>query len=418
MTNASAAPASNSPRLAVVGGGLSGLSAALALAPFAERTNADLALIAPATASDDARTTALMMPSIRMLERMGVWQICDPSAAPLRTMRLVDGTKRLIRAPLTEFHATEIGESAFGYNASNADLLAAMEQRIEETPRISRHDAQVAAATSDSDTVMLELSNGETMVCDLVVAADGRNSIIRDAAGIDVRRWSYPQTAIVLTFTHTLPHGDVSTEFHTETGPFTQVPLPGHNGLRSSLVWVVRPEQAQGIIDLPVKDLSQEVEDRMQSVLGKVAVEEGLQAFPLSGLTAHQFAKGRIALVGEAGHVFPPIGAQGLNLGLRDVASLAEKLAECPHAADIPAALGRYDTSRRLDVTASTAAVDAMNRSLLTSFLPVQAGRAVALTALNTLPGMRQIAMKLGMGDRNSLFSRRGKDPAEVSPSR
>ena len=159
----------------------------------------------------------------------------------------------------------------------------------------------------------------------LVVGADGRKSLCRAAAGIETERRSYPQAALTLNFGHTRPHNGISTEFHTETGPFTLVPLPGR---RSSLVCVVDPTEAAHLGALDAAALSAEIERRAHSILGKVAVEDGRGIFPLGVDTARNFAARRIALVGEAAHVIPPLGAQGLNLGLRDAATIGELVVE------------------------------------------------------------------------------------------
>jgi len=199
---------------------------------------------------------------------------------------------------------------------------------------------------------------------------------------------------MVLNFEHTLPHENISTEFHTESGPFTQVPLPAN---RSSLVWVQNPSDAVARNELSHVELSNVVEERMQSLLGKVTVEEGVQLWPLSGMMAHRFGKGRIALIGEASHVFPPIGAQGLNLSLRDVMALQDILCtrpELPIAAD---AGDRFDRKRRADIMSRTASVDLLNRSLLSDFLPVQMMRAAGLHILSALPPLRSIVMREGI---------------------
>jgi 2-octaprenyl-6-methoxyphenol hydroxylase len=199
---------------------------------------------------------------------------------------------------------------------------------------------------------------------------------------------------MVLNFAHSLPHQNISTEFHTESGPFTQVPLPGS---RSSLVWVQKPTEAAARAELTLEELSRHVEERMQSMLGKVTVEDSVQVWPLSGMTAHRFGKGRAALIGEAAHLFPPIGAQGLNLSLRDVMALVDILcsrANQPVAAD---AGDSFDRKRRTDIISRTASVDLLNRSLLSDFLPVQMLRAAGLHVLSAIPPLRSIVMREGI---------------------
>ena len=376
--------------VAVVGGGLAGSVAALALA----RSGRKLAFIAPALEKSDERTTALMDQSIRFLERLGVWENIAPSAAPLSVMQIIDATKRLLRAPTAQFRALDVGLYAFGYNIPNNALTLTLDAAVAAEPNITKIEQSVETLDYSAERVAITLAGGSTISTDFVVGADGRKSTTRDAAGIGTRTWSYPQSALVLNFSHTLPHSNVSTEFHTETGPFTQVPLPG---LRSSLVWVVKPEEAQRLIELPSDQLSRRVEDRMQSILGKVAVEGTPQIWPLSSLMADRFGKGRLALIGEAAHAFPPIGAQGLNLSLRDVIALTELLAatgDRPIAAD---AGDQFNRRRRSDVMSRTFGVDILNRSLLSDFLPVQMLRAAGLHILGGAPPLRNLLMREGI---------------------
>jgi 2-octaprenyl-6-methoxyphenol hydroxylase len=376
--------------ISVVGAGLAGQIAAIALA----RSGRHVALIAPNTARNDQRTTALMDQSIRFLDRLGLWKNIEPSSAALSIMQIIDGTDRLLRAPTVQFRSSEISLPAFGWNIPNKPLNDALEQAIAIEPNITVIEAVADTIELTPEQVEITLDNGETVTSAFVIGADGRKSKVRDAAHIGVRSWGYPQTALVMNFAHTLPHGNVSTEFHTPTGPFTQVPLPGN---RSSLVWVVKPEQAAEMLALSTEELSARVEQRMQSMLGKVTVEDGVQSWPLSSMTADRFGKGRVALVGEAGHAFPPIGAQGLNLSLRDIMTLTDLLGastDKPIAGD---AGNAFERRRKVDVMSRTWSVDLLNRSLLSSFLPVQMLRAAGLHLLSGLSPLRSTIMREGI---------------------
>lgn len=376
--------------VAVVGAGLAGQIAALAIT----RAGRNVALIAPQSDRTDRRTTALMDQSIRFLDRLGVWSKIEPSAARLATMQIIDGTDRLLRAPTVAFRSSEIGLHAFGWNMPNAALLSVLSDAVAHESNITLIDATVDTVDVGPHDVPLKLANGEMVSSSFVIGADGRNSKVREAAEIGVRSWSYPQTAVVLNFSHTRPHGNISTEFHTPTGPFTQVPLPGD---RSSLVWVVKPEQAAELAALSLDVLSARVEERMQSMLGTVSVEEGVQTWPLSSMTARNFGKGRVALVGEAGHGFPPIGAQGLNLSLRDIIVLTDMLGTLTGGA-IPADAGAaFDRRRRADVFSRTLSVDLLNRSLLSSMLPMQMARAAGLHVLGNVGPLRGLVMREGI---------------------
>jgi 2-octaprenyl-6-methoxyphenol hydroxylase len=376
--------------VAVVGGGPAGLVSALALAA----AGVDTILIAPPAAVDH-RTTALLAGSVTALETLGVWEACRTQAAPLRKIRIIDDTQRLIRAPETVFDAAEIDLEAFGYNIENRHLLAALDGHaaVLNLPRIS---AEALAVNVDDSGATIAHANGEVRVR-LVVGADGQRSLCRAAAGIVTTRYAYPQTAITLNLSHARPHLDTSTEFHTASGPFTLVPLPGQ---RSSLVCVLDPEMAGSLAAMSDAELSVEIERRAYSLFGKINLEPGRGVFPLAMQTAATFARARIALVGEAAHVVPPIGAQGLNLGLRDSATIAEIVADARRQnldVGAPEVVARYDTQRRADITSRTTAVDVLNRSLLTDFLPAQGMRSLSLFLMDRVGPLRRALMREGV---------------------
>lgn len=382
--------------IAVIGAGPAGQIAAIAMARGGRR----VVLVGPEPDGSDRRTTALMEQSLSMMERLGLWQDLKAKAAPLAVMQIIDGTKRLLRAPTVAFRSAEIGLDAFGYNIPNSALLETLSKAVAGEPLISRIPRGADTIHIGADGVTIGLAGDEVVTAAFAIGADGRRSSTRESAGVGVKTWSYPQTAVVLNFAHTLPHENISTEFHTESGPFTQVPLPGQ---RSSLVWVVTPQAAERLTSLSAQQLSSEVEGRMQSMLGKVSVEDGVQAWPLSGMTAIRYGKGRAAFVGEAGHAFPPIGAQGLNLSLRDIAALEEILIDrgsAPIAADSG---DRFERKRRLDIASRTASVDLLNRSLLSSLLPVQMLRAAGLQVLASVGPLRNLVMQEGVAPGRGL---------------
>lgn len=376
--------------IAVIGGGLAGSVAALAAANEGWR----VAFIAPAPPQQDGRTTALLSESIELLARLGVWEDVRSVSAPLRTMRILDGTKRLFRAPPVSFRSSEIDLDAFGYNIPNQPLFDVLQAATRQSGLIDRFESPMADAEQSEEAITLTLEDGTEVNALAALAADGRGSKLREAIGIRVKTWSYPQTALVMNFSHGIAHEDTSTEFHTEQGPFTQVPLPGN---RSSLVWAVKPGDVDGILALPRDALNTEVETRMRSILGKVEVDGAVQAWPLSSLIADSFGKGRTMLVGETGHAFPPIGAQGLNLGLRDIMQAIQSIIDAGGPGHAPHAVTAFNRQRRIDVTSRTAGVDLLNRALLSSFLPVQALRAGGLAALSAIPPLRLMAMREGM---------------------
>jgi len=384
--------------IAVIGGGLSGATAALALGREGLRT----ALVAPRQTIQDGRTTALMMPSIGFLDRMGVWKDIAAFSAPLRTMRIIDATSRLFRPAPVTFEAREVGEDAFGYNIPNAPLLDTITAALETESRVCRFNEAAVSAVISAEDVTIELDDGTRIRAEFVAGADGRNSLIRDAATISARRWTYPQTALVFNFEHMLDHFDTSNEFHTESGPLTQVPLPGK---RSSLVWALANHDAERLSNSPATELAEALERRMQSMFGKLKIVSKVHQFPFSGLIAERFSAGRAFLIGEAGHLFPPIGAQGFNLGLRDIMDLVDAMMSLKRSGNIDEATRRYNAKRGIDVRSRTFGVDLLNRSLLTGFLPVQMARYAGLASLGRIAPLRQILMREGMDPGSGLRS-------------
>jgi 2-octaprenyl-6-methoxyphenol hydroxylase len=377
----------------VVGGGPAGLTAAIALA----RAGIETALISKRPVQDDYRTTALLLGSVTALEALDVWPACVTRAAALRRMRIVDDTARLLRAPEMLFDAAEIGLDAFGYNMPNRDLLAALDQTAKTVTSLARVDSAAQSIAIADDAVTLVLENGNAVSSRLVVGADGRGSLCRAAAGIGTDMRSYSQTALTFNLAHARPHQDVSTEFHTPQGPFTLVPLPGP---RSSLVFVTDPEAAQLITALDDQALAEELERRSHAIVGKLALLPGRGIFPLAMETARRFASSRVALIGEAAHLLPPIGAQGLNLGLRDAATIAEIAVDARRAGEDlggAPALARYDGLRRPDVMSRMAAVDLLNRTLLSDFLPFQAARQLSFFMLRAVGPLRRAVMREGV---------------------
>lgn len=378
----------------VVGGGLAGAAAAIAVANAGLRT----IHLAPA-APPDRRTSALMLPSVDYLREAGL--VDDPASLghALTRIRIIDATGRLIRAPETLFEATEIGLPAFGWTFANIALLERFHSVAATLPNLEIRNAGATDLARSDGAYELTLSDGTSIAAPLVVGADGKKSLIRGAAGFHARETPFDQAALVCDLDLGRPIGGTSIEFHYPQGPFTLVPA-GDN--RANLVWIDDRQVLEDAKDGGREHLVATFREKSQRLFGTIAMATPAFVFPLSTLSVDHAGADGVALVGESAHAFPPIGAQGLNLGLRDVADLAAALADADCSAPDWASHVTEDYSRRraLDLARTGGMVDALFRSLLADMLPAQALRAGGLWALKLVPGLRREAFALGMGRR------------------
>ncbi|NEU11252.1 ubiquinone biosynthesis protein UbiH [Methylobacterium sp. BTF04] len=380
--------------VAVVGAGAAGLGLALSLA----RDGIATALVGRHAPVADGRTVALLDGSVRFLQALGAWEAIAPHAAPLAELHIVDDTGSLFRPPPARFVATEIGLAAFGWNVESARLVDSLRDRARAMPNLTLFESDADAFVPGEAAADLILADGRCLTARLVAGADGARSKLRQTAGIKTRDWSYPQAAITTILAHIRPHRDVSTEFHTRQGPFTLVPLPG--GHRSSLVWVMGEMAAKRLAALDDGPFARTIEDQAQAMLGSMRIDGPRGLVPMRGMSLPSPVATRLALIGEAAHVFPPIGAQGLNLGLRDAAALRDAVVAAVADGRDPgshAALVGFARGRTIDARLRTTAVDALNRSLLAGFLPVDALRGLGLLAMTTITPLRRLVMREGV---------------------
>jgi 2-octaprenyl-6-methoxyphenol hydroxylase len=390
----------------VAGAGPAGLAAACLLAQSGCRT----ACVAPdidaaATPADEPvrRTVALMQPAIRLLETLDVWpaSLKDHCAA-LKLLKIVDDTLETFSAPPITFSSKELGDDEFGWNIPLPLLISALAEAASKAD-VTLINANVTGYDNKAGAAHVSLDNGDRLVSRVVVAADGRQSVLRRDAGIATSEWDYDQIALALSFSHSAPHRGQSIEYHKSSGPFTTVPLPGN---RSSLVWMVTPKEAEAIRKLQGDALDTRLQLEMHGDLGLITQATSAAKVPMRGMSARKFAANRVFLVGEAAHVVPPIGAQGLNMSLRDAAYAAEIISDAIRLDEDPGSnklCETYDTMRKADVLPRQAAIDTMNRSLTSQFFPLHLGRAVGMTALKHIPPLRKRAMREGMDPKGSL---------------
>lgn len=373
-------------RVVVAGGGLVGLALALAIARGGARA-VEVVVCDPALARDpasDRRAYAIAAASRRMLSALGVWAQIADRAQPMREMVITDShLADPVRPVFLEFGGEAEPGEPFAHMVESAALAGALREAC-TSAGVELRATAVRRATPEDGTMRVRLADGERLDAALVIAADGKRSRLREVAGIGWTGWTYPQSGLVATIGHARDHEGRATQHFLPSGPFAILPLPpgGSLGHRSSIVWSERRANVGHILALHPEDLLEEIERRFGLELGEIALESPLEAFPLEFGMARAFVGERLALAGDAAHVVHPIAGQGVNLGLRDAAVLAEivvdrvRLGMDPGGAD---ALARYQRARRADTLAMGLVTDGLNRLFSNDIAPVRLLRDVGL---------------------------------------
>ncbi|MGP9806079.1 UbiH/UbiF family hydroxylase [Paracoccus sp. NSM] len=397
------APVFEDVDILVSGGGIAGLIAAAAFG--AEGFSTLCIDPAPPVTNEadegaDLRTTAILTPSVTLLQRIGLWDRLAPHATPLQVMRIVDAGGAEPRARLTrDFDAAEIGDQPFGWNLPNWLLRREIVARLESLQCV-RFQSRIGTASvlTRDEGAIVTLSDGRRLRARLLIGADGRDSPVRQALGIGARRLRYGQKALAFAVAHEFPHNNVSTEVHRSGGPFTLVPLPDREGRPcSAVVWMENGRETARLRALPPEAFEAELNARSAGVLGHLRLATRLTEWPIISQIADRFTAPRTALIAEAAHVVPPIGAQGLNMSLADLALLVELNRSDPGNA---AALARYERARRPEAMARLLGIDALNRASQASLRPLRDLRAAALGGLYGVAPVRRLMMRAGLGLR------------------
>ncbi len=388
----------------VAGAGAAGLSAALALV----HAGFSVVCVGGLDRRVNGRTVALFEASLRFYKALGLWPYFRGKTAALEKIKMIDATEARLPVPSVTFAAREIGLAAFGENIENNVLVEGLAEIAARTPGLVLHEGMLSDLCFEADAVRAVLADGLRVEAKLVAAADGRASLARTKAGIGARSWTYPQVALTALLAHEKPHRHVSTEFHTRSGPCTLVPLRALEGKpnRSSLVWLMSAADAHRRGALAPAGLAHEIERQVDSCLGQIEVEGACGFFPMAGMSVSRLFRHRIALIGEAAHVFPPLAAQGLNLSLRDIAALVETLEDARALGeDIGSAgtLAAYAKARRSDISLRTNGIDILNRSLLANLFPVDFLRGAGLFAFSMIGPLRRALMREGILTHEAL---------------
>jgi 2-octaprenyl-6-methoxyphenol hydroxylase len=392
-------------RIVIAGGGIAGLSLALALKQALGPT-LDVTLCDPALSRDprgDRRAYAIAAAARRMLSALGVWDAIAMGAQPMRSMvvtdsRLADPVRPIFLAFDGEVEPSEPFAHMVESGALTGELLDSCRREGVHLETIG-----VTGFERGSETVAIQLADGRSLPATLLVAADGARSRLREAAGIGWVAWDYPQSGIVATIAHERDHEGRAVEHFLPSGPFAMLPLApgGPLGFRSSIVWTERNEQVARVLALDPEGAVAEVERRFGLQLGGIALETPLRAYPLSFGIARTFIGERLALLGDAAHVIHPIAGQGLNLGLKDAAALAEAIVDAARLGLDPGgrtALASYERARRFDTVAMGVVTDGLNRLFSNDLLPLRLARDLGLGLVDRMPGLKRLFMREAAG--------------------
>lgn len=388
----------------ISGAGIAGLVAGAALASRGLRVVIADPSPPPETASEelaDLRTTALLAPSVRLLEDIGVWQRLAPFATPLKALRVVncEGDPPAVRTE-REFTPGELGLDTFGWNLPNWRVRSELASLASGEANIDlRFGAGFSSLLARDTELRVRLSDGSRLSARLGLAADGHASPMREAAGLRVRAFRYGQAAMAFTAVHEMPHGNVSSEFYLHGGAFTTVPVADIDGQpASAVVWMNDGAKTLRLGALDDAAFGAAATLRTARYLGEIRPVTARQTWPVLTQWAEGMTARRVALLAEAAHVLPPIGAQGLNTSLRDVAGLLDALPEEPADIGNEAMLRTYERRRRTDVAARARVIDLYNRLCMSGDGMLSAARSLGLTAAHDIGPLRRSIMRAGLG--------------------
>lgn len=390
----------------ISGAGIAGLVAAYAFGHAGFRVvcvDPVPAVVGETADGADLRTTAFLQPARDFLMSLGLWDRLAPAAAPLQVMRIVDAGGQSANARgVSDFDAADISQAPFGWNLPNWLLGQEFRAAVKTLPNVElRLGCKVASLLIRSNEALVRLSDGDQIRARLVIGADGRASTVRSQAGIAVKTWRYGQKALVCSAFHDKPHENVSTEIHRTGGPFTLVPLPDFGGQhRSAIVWMDRAEKSDARVEMDESAFNRAMFDRSAGLYGPLRLAGRRLAWPILSQHAEQLISERVALIAEAAHVVPPIGAQGLNMSLNDIATLLE-LAKT--SADDPGAkpiLAQYQSARLNDIRVRVRGIDLLNRASMAENVTLRDLRHAGLKVLHQVAPIRKSLMRKGLGLR------------------
>ncbi|MBT2129781.1 FAD-dependent monooxygenase [Aliiroseovarius lamellibrachiae] len=392
----------------ISGGGIAGQVTACAFAaagfsvvmvdPFVPVTSAG-------EEKSDLRSTAFLQPARGLFDRIGLWDVLAPHAKPLDKLAVIDTTGwppevRDRRVFQSADMSSDVNHEPFGWNLMNWVVRRELWGYLQEQPKITAlYGTGFKSIVSRSEEIIVGLENGDTVRARMGIAADGKFSPLREAVGIDVTTTRYGQKSLAFTVTHDAPHDNISTEIYNEGGPFTIVPLPDMDGKHASaIVWMNKGPRAVELMAMPVPEFEEVMYQRSTGLLGRMHLEGNRSVWPIITQTADHLSAGRVAVVAEAAHALPPIGAQGLNTSLNDVIALLDLAERAPATLGSATMMAAYDKARGSDIARRARVIDLFNRVTRSGDGALQAVRLLGLKAVHDVAPVRKSVMRAGLG--------------------
>lgn len=388
----------------ISGGGIAGQVAA---ASFAARGFSVVMAdpVPPVTEADldgsDLRSTAFLQPARDLFETCGLWSLLEPHSKPLDQLAVIDttGWPPEVRARRA-FRASDLSDEPFGWNLMNWVVRRELWQYLKHADAVTAlYGTGFKSLVNRTSGVIVNLTDGTSVRAKLALAADGKLSPLREAAGIGVHTTRYGQKSLAFTVTHDVPHDNISTEIYNEGGPFTIVPLPDIDGTHASaIVWMNRGPRSVDLLEMPVPAFEDVMQLRSANLLGRMRLKGRRSIWPIVTQTADRLVEGRVAVVAEAAHALPPIGAQGLNTSLNDIAVLLDLATRHPDDPGAPETLAAYERARKPDIMRRARVIDLFNRVAGSGEAGVQAARLIGLRTVHDVAPVRRTIMRAGLG--------------------
>lgn len=381
--------------ITIIGGGLAGLIAAIKYSQMGFRIIC-VDVNFGAGKVNDFRSTALLLPSIQLLKDCNLWQLLEEEGSPLSAIKIFDVSSANNEKNI-EFNASEIGEEYFGYNVANQNLFKILKNTATEDDNIKliTNDEFIDIKTR-TGAAYIELRSGKRITCKLLIGADGRNSSVRETLSIKTTIIKYDQDALAFTISHAHPHSNISVEIYESGGPFTIVPLKNPN--ESAIIWMDKSKSIKKAMQLDIPEFEKSITHRSGNCLGALKLTSEFSSWPIINQLAQKITSNRCALIAEAAHVLPPIGAQGLNMSIQDIRILGDIIDGTQDPGSYTNLIN-YEKIRKKKIVARSKIINGLNLSSIPENKNLQKARQTALDLIGSSSMAKNLLINIGLSD-------------------